>query len=85
MKRLVFYLIFGAALGTLLSTWLGPKAIGWYFNPPVNIGINCHEAIRWAMNKLVLTQMIGVAAGAALGVIIFFGFGRKKTETKILP
>jgi len=74
MKRttiscLLFALIFG-----LLATWLGPKMISYWYAPPVQAGaasaFNCTEAVNWAMNKLVLTQVVGSVIGVAVGLIV---------------
>ena len=79
MKRMAVYVAVGAVLGTLLFTWLGPKMLGLWFQPPVNIGIDCHTAIQWAMNKLIVVQIVGLAVGIALGVVLAIAFrGRKE-------
>jgi hypothetical protein len=65
VTTLVCALIFG-----LLATWLGPKMIAYWYTPPVPAGaFNCTEAVQWAMNKLVLTQVIGTFIGMAVGVV----------------
>ena len=58
----------------LLATWLGPKMISYWYAPPVQAGaasaFNCTEAVNWAMNKLVLTQVVGTVIGVAVGLIV---------------
>src|SRR5437764_6033695 len=69
ISSLIFALIFG-----LLATWLGPKMISYWYAPPVQAGaasaFNCTEAVNWAMNKLVLTQVVGTVIGVAVGLIV---------------
>ena len=70
MKRVSWFSIGGAVLGSALASWLAPKMIAWYFDPPVNIGINCRPATEWAMAKLQVMQFIGLIAGLALGLTL---------------
>lgn len=71
-------MIFGALLGAFLTSWLAPKVIAWYFDPPVNIGVNCRNATEWSMRKLQLAQSVGLGAGAILGLGVWLsGLGRK--------
>jgi hypothetical protein len=69
ISALLFALIFG-----LLATWLGPRMISYWYSPPVPAGaaaaFNCTDAVNWAMNKLVLTQVIGSLIGVVVGVIV---------------
>jgi tellurite resistance protein TehA-like permease len=69
ISSLIFALIFG-----LLATWLGPKMISYWYTPPVAAGaasaFNCTEAVNWAMNKLVLTQLVGSIIGLVVGMIV---------------
>ena len=60
-KKIFYGSCFFALLGALLSSYLGPKAIAWYFDPPVDIGVNCRSAVEWAMARLQLAQMAGLA------------------------
>jgi len=64
----------GALLGALLASWLAPKGIAWYFDPPVNIGVNCREATEWSMSRLLIAQFWGLIAGVvgSLGVATLF-------------
>ena len=79
MNRIVIFLLIGTALGSMLSSWLGPKAISWYFTPPINIGIDCSDAIDWALHKLLVTQSVGSAIGFLVGLALYFLFRYKKS------
>jgi len=74
---------FGALVGALISSWLAPKGIAWYFDPPVDMGINCKSATEWSMSRLLIFQAIGTAFGVISGMLIFFMF--KGRGSKILP
>ena len=64
-------------LAGILGTWLAPKAISWYFDPPVQIGVNCKAATVWAMSRLVWAQGICLILGAVLGALAAFWWLRR--------
>ena len=68
-----FYLVFiGLLIGFAFSSWIAPKAISWYSEPPYAMGVNCTPAIDWALSKIVICQVVGMLLGAlALGMISF--------------
>lgn len=74
MKRATITSLVCAIVFGLLATWLGPKMIAYWYAPPVPAGaasaFNCTDAVTWAMNKLVLTQLAGTAIGAVAGLIL---------------
>jgi hypothetical protein len=77
-------MVVGALLGAVLSTWLAPKIIAWYFTPPAQIGLTCVEPIQWALGKLQVAQAVGLILGAAAGIFAYFSlFKRKKTPTAV--
>ena len=84
VSALVCALIFG-----LLATWLGPKLISYWYSPPVAAGaaaaFNCTEAVNWAMNKLVLTQLFGSVIGVAVGIVLGLFMGRKPVPPPATP
>jgi len=69
MKRMMWFIIGGAVIGSALASWLAPKGIAWYFNPPVNIGIDCRSATEWAMAKLQIFQLVGLLFGGGAGLL----------------
>ncbi len=71
-KKIIWSLIVGGLSGELLVMWLVPKYITWYFDPPVEMGFSCTEPIRWALNRLVLAQFIGLGVGAIGGLLVLF-------------
>ncbi len=77
LKRAFWYIFVSSMAGTGITSYLAPKLIAWYFDPPVNIGVNCKAATEWAMQRLQLAQMIGLCFGAMVG--LFLSFYLKKT------
>ena len=68
-----------ALVGAVVSSYLGPKIIAWYFDPPVDIGINCRSAVEWSMNRLKRVQLGGLIMGLLLGGTVMVWFtGTKK-------
>ncbi|MEO5668526.1 MAG: hypothetical protein ABIR96_10740 [Bdellovibrionota bacterium] len=60
----------GALLGALVASWLAPKGIAWYFDPPVNIGVNCKAATEWSMSRLLIAQFWGLVIGTVASLAI---------------
>jgi hypothetical protein len=86
MKRVTISALVCAIVLGILSTWLGPKMIAYWYAPPVPAGaasaFNCTDAVMWAMHKLVLTQIIGTIAGALIGIVIGVLMRRKPAPAK---
>ena len=59
-------------LGNVLATWLAPKFIAWYFNPPAQVGFSCVEPIQWALSRFRAAQFWGLGLGVLLGVVVYF-------------
>jgi hypothetical protein len=78
MKRVLSFALGGALTGIVLTTWLAPGMIAWYFNPPVETGgFSCTAAITWALRRLQSAQLWGIGVGGALGLIVY-GFVQKR-------
>ncbi|HYS07804.1 MAG TPA: hypothetical protein VEP66_03630 [Myxococcales bacterium] len=89
MKRVTISSLVCALVFGLLATWLGPKMISYWYAPPVAAGaaaaFNCTEAVNWAMNKLVLTQVFGSVIGVAVGIVLGLFMGRKPVPPPATP
>jgi len=60
----------GALVGIILTTWLGPRVLTWWFTPPAGVMLtNASEAVRWGMDRLVSAQLVSLIVGAAIGLI----------------
>jgi membrane associated rhomboid family serine protease len=71
MKKILWFSFVGALLGGILANWLSPRLIGWYFDPPVDIGVNCRAATEWAMARLQWAQLAGTVFGLVLGLVFY--------------
>ena len=74
---------FGALLGGLLATWIAPRAIAWYFDPPIQMGFTCKEPIEWALHRLQMAQLGGIVVGGLAALFLYFTL-RKSRATKEL-
>jgi len=80
-KSALWPIIVGSLVGGILSTWLAPKMIAWYFTPPAQLGFNCVDPIRWALGKLQVAQSVGIVLGGVAGLTIYFWLFRKKPSS----
>lgn len=79
MKKLFILSVLGLVGGHLLATWVGPSLLSWWFEPPVQLGFNCTEPIRWAMQRLITLQLVGSVIGLVFGFLLsLLFFARKK-------
>ena len=86
MKRVAISALVGAVVFSVLTTWLGPKMIGWYVTPADQpAALSCQAAVVGAMHRLVQTQMIGTLIGAAVGLLLGILFWRRKPATPPPP
>lgn len=83
MRKVFWYSFIGAFFGGVIANWVSPKMIGWYFDPPVNIGVNCREATEWAMARLQWAQFFGMCGGVLLGLLVYRAFGRKNPTKSV--
>ena len=89
MKRVTISSLVCALIFGLLATWLGPKMISYWYTPPVPAGaasaFNCTDAVNWAMNKLVLTQLVGTVIGVVVGIVLGVLMHRKPVPPPAIP
>ena len=79
-RRLIWAFIVGALAVEFLVSWLMPKAIVWYFNPPVAMGCDCHGALQWAFDRMRVFQLWGFAIGGILGLVVVAGLKRRSSR-----
>ncbi len=73
MKSKLFWaVVLGALCGGSLASWLSPKMIAWYFDPPAGFGVSCKAPIEWALQKLQIAQLVGTGVGAFFGILFFY-------------
>lgn len=80
MKKFLGVFLSGLGLGFLLASLVAPQIISWYFEPPVEIGVNCKPAVEWALQKLVYVQWFSGPIIAVLGSVIYF-FVKKRSAS----
>ncbi len=80
----VWFGLFGGLLCASLVTWIAPGVIAWYFKPPAQVEFTCEAPIRWALERLRLTQLIALPVGIAAGLIVRFAFMRRVTNVQVI-
>jgi len=83
MKKTIRMVAIGSVLGGLATSWLAPKAIAWYFTPPIEMALNCKVPIEWALHKLQLAQLFGTLGGAVLFLVLSLTVFKGKEETSV--
>lgn len=84
MKTFFVAVCSGAVLGTVLTAWLAPVTIGWYFAPPVEMAYTCKAAVDWGILTYRTVMLWGTAAGTAIALILFF-FWKTRRRAKPEP
>lgn len=80
IKKMFFAAALGALLGLVAVLWLAPSLITWWFQPPVNVGVDCSPALAWAFRAMRRWILYATGAGALLGLIAAF-FLRRREKT----
>lgn len=83
-KTWVWMVLAGAFVGGALTTWLAPKVIAWYFEPPAQFGFNCVAPIDWALTRMKWSQAIGSVSGAILGLVLYFSFAKRRQDNYVI-
>ena len=78
MKNIIFWMLFGGFLCAGLFSWTAPKLIAWYFESPVEIGVNCRPAVEWSMRNLQKAQLAGFASGVVAAGGVMFALRKKR-------
>lgn len=79
-SRTLWLVVSGALLGAVLTTWLAPKVIAWYFEPPAQYGFNCRAPIEWSLQHMQISQIVGIVVGAILGLVLGLTVFRRKAK-----
>ncbi len=90
LRRVLNFVVLGALLGVLASSWLAPKYLTWDNSPNFGKALcDCAEVTRQTADKLMGLQMTGLASGAALGLVAgiasLFLLRKKKSATAAAP
>jgi hypothetical protein len=84
MRRYANFAFGVAGVLLILTTWLAPSVLGWWFQPPIPVPISCNEAVTWGVNRLVQSQLVSLGLGAVGGCVLAF-FTRKKAALAVAP
>lgn len=85
MKRLFLFLAAGAALGTILSAWLSPQVIAWWFTPPVDLAVTCKAAVEWGIYTYRDVIVGGAVGGLATALVAFILWQMKSKKVPQNP
>ncbi|HLG20488.1 MAG TPA: hypothetical protein VI895_11830 [Bdellovibrionota bacterium] len=81
----LYFTFFCALFGGIASSVGAPRFISWWFEPPVEIGVNCRQATEWAMHHFQWAQMTGAAGGAVIGLTLVLVWRRlRRSREKTL-
>lgn len=70
-RRLMFALLSGALLGTVVATAISAKFITWYNEPGAGQALcPCTELSKNAVGHLITGQLIGAGAGAVVFMVL---------------
>jgi hypothetical protein len=83
-KKIMVAFITGAFLGGVLTTWLAPRLISWWAEPPAFIGVSCRPAIEWAFHRFEWMQTIGLIGGGTLTLVLYLMFFRRRDRSEVI-
>ena len=72
--------VWGALILVLGLSIAVPKAMVWYFEPPINPGCSCATSIEWALGLNLKLQWVGMVVGSVFG--FYVGYRLKKRQLK---
>jgi hypothetical protein len=81
MRRYGIFSLVTAAVLLLLTTWLAPKTLAWWFAPPIPVPISCNDAVEWGTTRLVHAQFWSLLVGLGAGPLLAF-LTRKKAAAQ---
>jgi len=76
MKKL--WIVLFTLSGSLVSSWLAPKWITWFYQSPVSSGVDCTPALEWAMHILLISQTVGALFGVTVGFLFVYWLDSRK-------
>jgi hypothetical protein len=78
VRRILTWTFAGALVGIIITTWVGPRVLTWWFTPPAGVMLtNASEAVRWGMDRLVHAQIISLLVGAIIGLVLGMAVRRR--------
>ena len=82
MKKKIWFSAIGASILGILTAWLGPKFLTWWwFTPSLDNPLNCNNQVRDALTYFQRTQLAALVVGGLLGLVAsFMGKGSSTPE-----
>jgi hypothetical protein len=80
MKKL--WILLFTLSGSLISSWLAPKWITWFYQSPVSHGFDCTPALQWGLKILLISQLVGACFGVTIGTLVVFWLDARKKLKK---
>ncbi len=85
MRRALGFGAVGLLAGIVLSVWLAPRLVGWWYRPPASSAQLCAESVRLVMAGLVAAQVGICTVGALLGLILGLVLRRRRRPPAAIP
>src|SRR3954464_3111565 len=71
VKRLLVWLLAGAFVGHVVTSFFGPRFLGWYNAPGAGGALcKCEEVTRATADSIIHAQLIGALLGAVIALIL---------------
>jgi hypothetical protein len=78
MKKL--WILLFTLSGSMISSWLAPKWITWFYQSPVSSGVDCTPALEWAMQILLTAQTVGAVVGLSIGLLFAWWLNQRQLK-----
>jgi hypothetical protein len=70
-QRLVTFASLGGLLGSMLTLAIAPRFITWFQAPAIGTAMcNCVEVSQATASQMMSTQLAGMGAGSAGGIVV---------------
>ena len=79
MKTVLIFVLSGALLGVIVTSYVVPPALSWYTAPgglpqgaQIQAIVEIPAVIRYSTGRLIRGQLIGAVIGAVAGLVVGF-------------
>lgn len=83
-KRTLLELLAGAVIGFVAWSFVGPKVISWWYEPPASEALSCASSVTLALKQFVWMQLVITLIGAVV-VALFMFLVRRKLKSRNQP
>ena len=85
MRRAFGFAAVGLFAGIVLSIWLAPRLVGWWYRPSASSAQLCAESVRLVMAGLVAAQVGICTVAALLGLVLGLVLRRRRRPAAAVP